>query len=526
MNCYTPAFTRGLIVCFGVACAGSTYAQSRGVQLWAGYGGNAQHTADSKYGGGQLNVIKWQTPVDTNPTYHNNDLLIHYGEPGITAQSNVVITCRHGDGSPFTVEAHRGADGGLIWSYTSTYVLPTADWTPSMGLALFPGKPSFQVGAAGLGGSSTVAAWPESGGRIGFRTDADLRIGRIKTHAFYGDANYQSNSASMDANVQVCTPLTAGPDGSVYFGYFVSGVNALGLSSGLAVVRPDGTGAAVDVATLSGNDGGIDRVAFNSAPALTPDGKTAYVAVAAGAWGRGYLVSVDTQTLAPIARIQLLDPSNQKPASVVSDGTASPTVAPDGSVFFGVLENVYASNNDRGWLLHYSGDLTQTLTPGEFGWDFTPSIVPASFKPDGSASSYYIACKYNNYVNLGSGDGQNKVAILDPSLTQTDTVTGTTVMQEVETVLGQTLDPAGGSKFPNAVREWCINSIAIDIPNETAIVNSEDGWCYAWNLATGQLTSKIQLTAGIGEAYTSTVIAPNGNVFAISNGILFAINTK
>src|SRR5208282_5991210 len=144
-------------------------------------------------------------------------------------------------------------------------------------------------------------------------------------------------------------------------------------------------------------------------------------------------------------------------------------------------------------------------TPGQFGWDITASIVPSSFKPDGGTSSYYIACKYNNYLGLGTGDGLNKVGILDPSLTQIDVRTGTTVMYEVETLLGQTPNPNGG------YYEWCINSIAIDMTNKTAIVNSEDGWCYAWNLATGAITSKIQLTAGIGEAYTSTIIAPDGN---------------
>lgn len=171
-------------------------------------------------------------------------------------------------------------------------------------------------------------------------------------------------------------------------------------------------------------------------------------------------------------------------------------------------------------MLHYSGDLTQTFTPGQFGWDITPSLVPASYKRDGGTSNYYIACKYNDYLGLGNGTGQNKVGVLDPSLTQTGNgSTPTTVMREVETLLGQTPNPNGG------FYEWCINSIAISLNDKTALVNSEDGTCYAWNLVTGQITSKIVLTSGIGEAYTSTVIAPNGNVYAISNGTLFAISS-
>lgn len=514
------ASLRGLLVCSGLAVACAAFAQAPTI-IWTGYGGNRMHTGQSLYRAGQLNVIKWSTPVDTNPTYSGNDLLIHYGEPGITCHSNVVIPVRHGSDKPFTVECHNGTDGSLIWSYTSTYTVPSADWTPSMGPVLFPGPPVPTTHPVPYVNITTQAAWPESGGRIGFRTNVDNAVvGTYSVHAFYGDANYTANAASMDGNLQVCTPLTAGPDGSVFFGYYVSGTNALSLKSGIGVIRPDGTGSYVDVNTLSGGDSGIDRVAFNSAPAITADGSTLYCAIAAGGWGRGYLVSVDTKTLNVNHRIQMLDPLNNQPASVVADGTSSPLIAPDGSVFFGVLENSFASNNDRGWMLHYSGDLSQTFTPGQFGWDITASIVPSSVKPDGSSSRYYIASKYNNYYGLGTGDGMNKVGLLDPTLTQQDNSNTATVMYEVETLLGQS--PIQGKGF----YEWCINSIAIDVPGKTAIVNSEDGWCYAWNLATGQITSKIQLTAGIGEAYTSTVIAPNGNVYAISNGMLFAINTK
>ena len=51
---------------------------------------------------------------------------------------------------------------------------------------------------------------------------------------------------------------------------------------------------------------------------------------------------------------------------------------------------------------------------------------------------------------------------------------GVTAMKPVLTVNGVTPD----SDFPNlpgAVREWCINSAAIDAVNQCAVVNSEDG---------------------------------------------------
>ena len=190
----------------------------------------------------------------------------------------------------------------------------------------------------------------------------------------------------------------------------------------------------------------------------------------------------------------------------------------------GVLESSFASNNDRGWLLHFSGDLSTTKTPGAFGWDDTPSVVPASMVPSyHGTSTYLLMTKYNNYAGLGSGNGLNKIAILDPNATETDPVTGTTVMNEVLTILGQTPDPEYDQQYPGAVREWCINSAVVDPATDSILAGSEDGKLYRWNLTTNSFTQVTTLTTGIGEAYTPTLIGPDGMVYAINNAILFAI---
>jgi hypothetical protein len=91
----------------------------------------------------------------------------------------------------------------------------------------------------------------------------------------------------------------------------------------------------------------------------------------------------------------------------------------------------------------------------------------------------------------------------------------------VITVTGVTL--TGNSNFPNAVSEWCINTVAIDPFSNSALINSEDGVLYRWNFITNTLSQNIILTSGRGEAYTPTAIGTDGTIYAINDAILFAV---
>jgi hypothetical protein len=120
---------------------------------------------------------------------------------------------------------------------------------------------------------------------------------------------------------------------------------------------------------------------------------------------------------------------------------------------------------------------------------------------------------------VGSGgNGLNKIAILDPNATETDPVTGVTVMNEVLTVLSPTPNPSLGG-----FTEWCINSAAVDPATKSVFANNEDGILYRWDLTTNTLSQKVVLTAGVGEAYTPTVVAVDGTVLAINNATLFVV---
>jgi hypothetical protein len=51
----------------------------------------------------------------------------------------------------------------------------------------------------------------------------------------------------------------------------------------------------------------------------------------------------------------------------------------------------------------------------------------------------------------------------------------------------------------------------------------QDGILYRWDLATNTLAEKIRLNAPRPEAYTPTIIGPDGTVYAINNATLYAV---
>jgi hypothetical protein len=92
-------------------------------------------------------------------------------------------------------------------------------------------------------------------------------------------------------------------------------------------------------------------------------------------------------------------------------------------------------------------------------------------------------------------------------------------MKEVITKLGVTPDP----NYSGGVKEWCINTAAVDPFTKSVMANSEDGYLYRWDLTTNKLAQRIKLSGGIGEAYTPTLIGSDGTVYGINDAVLSAI---
>jgi hypothetical protein len=481
---------------------------------WLGYSGNAQHTGISVVAAQPLQGIHWSTPVDTIFAHYSGTIYAHYGSPLITPRNTVIVTVRTSNNDTFMVQGICGYCGQVLWSQNTDYTTPPHGWIPSCGSTLAPNNTLFV---------------PAAGGTV-------MHIGKIDSNqvvtrraVFYGKDKYNADPNTYNSNVQISTPITCDRAGNIYFGFTVGGATSANLSSGLARIALNGAGSWVAASTAA-NDNNIIKVATNCAPAISNDGKIVYVAVNGNGDANnaqpGYLLALDSTTLATVGKVRLKDAQSGLDANIIDDGTATPTVGPDDDVFYGVLEIPWYSNGDRGWLLHFDKMLTTQKATGAFGWDDTGTVVPAKAVPSYTGtSSYLLLTKYNNYADGLGGDGHNRVAVLDPHATMADPRTGVTVMNEVISVLGVTPDPEN-SGVPGAVREWCINSAAIDPGTKSAIINSEDGTVYRWNFISNSLSEKVVLTPGVGEAYTPTVIGPDGTAYAINDAVLFAVGSN
>jgi hypothetical protein len=479
------------------------------------FAGNAQHTAVYDPAAQHLNAIHWSTSIDRT----NTGAYVHYGAPVLTPGNTLLTPVRIAAG--FQINAFDATTGRPKYTLPSGFIpVPIASngWVAAYQpvIATPPSGPRLY--------------YPGAGGTLWYLDNPDGDIpGAPVQQCFYTNlAGYMSNAAAFNSAVFINTPLTADTNGVVFFGFRLDGIAPAPLNTtngGFARVDPMGNAVYV-LAGPAANDSRIYRDSHNCAPALSNDGSTLYVAVKSASSSYAYLLGLDSTTLATKFRAALLDPRTHDRAQVTDDGTASPTVAPDGDVYFGVLGN--PQNTSRGFLLRFSADLQSEKPPAAFGWDYTPAIVPASMVPGYSGtSSYLIFSKYNNYAGYGDGNGINRIALLDPNATQLDphpSATNLVEMREVLTMIGPTPDAEYlGTTYPYAVREWCINTAAINPATKSIFTPSEDGRIYRWDLAANALTEALTLGPGLGEPYIPTVVGPDGTVFSLNGGKLFAL---
>lgn len=473
---------------------------------WSGFAGDAQHTGRAPVAPQPLTSIHWHVKVDHKPACCDDGPIAHYASPMITSSNTVVVPVRLGPSKGFVVKAFNGADGTKLWEFPTDYTPPLEaefEWPPPIPAALVGND----VAVAGAGGTVLMKD-------VADPTAAPHRV------AFYGLDRYRAHRGAFRKKVQITTPITASVDGTIYFGFSAAAGTPGHLRNGLARIPASGPASWIPARRLGGVDA-VTRIALNGAPALSNDGRVGYVPVVTGQKGR--LVGFDAATLKPKYRHRLKDPQTGNWAQISGSTTSSPTVGPDGDVFYGVLGNPILKHDVRGWLLHFNAELAKAKAPGSFGWDDTVSIVPAASVPSyPGGSSYLVVSKYNNYAIGPHGDGKNEIALLDPHAQQQDRFSKVHVLKEVRTVLSPVHVP---HTTPGARYEWCINSVAVDPTTGSAMANNEDGHLYRWDLDTGELAESIRLGDPAGQAYTMTVIGPDGTTYAMTNAVLYAVGS-
>jgi len=455
------------------------------IQLpWSGFAHTSQHSGVSMVPSQPLNRVLWTMTVGQGGYYTT-----HFSPPVVTRSNTVIFPMNlTNSGYNFRIEALVGDTGQTNWEQPTDFT-PGTRLVSLCPLVLTPKNRLY---------------FAASGGTVFYCDSPDATASPLFTRAaFYGLSQYLTNTNALNSNIFICTPITSDRYGNIFFGYQSEARLPIGAQGGLARIDFDGSGSWIGASNAIGSST-VNEPIFNCAPALSLDEKTVYMAFGAGNGGQACLAAMDSRTLAPLASVHLKDPETKNVAGASDGSTASPTVGPDGDVYFGVS----GDNDDRGWLLHFDSSLSVLKTPGLFGWDVTDSIVNASLVPSYQGNStYLLATKYNNY-----DAGQYSMAILDPQRGILDSQSGVTVMAPV-------LSMPSPSKL-----EWCVNSAAVDPFTKSVLINNENGWLYRWDLTSNQLTQQIALTSiQTGEAYTPTVIGVDGIVYAINRGNLFAV---
>ena len=306
---------------------------------------------------------------------------------------------------------------------------------------------------------------------------------------------------------------------------------------------------------------GSQRAALNVAPAVAPDGTIYTVSKAHFVTRYNYLIAVDANLTGkwaaslrghlhdgchaaplPVSSGSVLpkngdlggcrvgategvDPGTNEPGPgrVFDDATSSPTVAPDGSIYFGAL-TVY--NYGQGHLMHFSAQ-GAFLGAFGFGWDTTPAIYTHN-------GTYSVITK-NNHYSGGSYCGVEAFCPSDrtasnPASPEAYFITRLSPSLVIEwnfqntNMLSCKRDDQGNitctSDHPHGF-EWCVNAVAVD-SNGVIYANSEDGNLYAIR-PDGTLKQNIFQQSALGAAYTPASLGNDGKIYSQNSGRLFVV---
>lgn len=437
-----------------------------------------------------------------------------------------------------------------LWSFASDWVpVPNSGSTPST-KSLGGWEPLFQPALSGSyiyvpGGAGTIYKLNQSTGTLvshinPFGTSSGVFVSSPLTADAAGNIYYHAIQFDVawpwDENISNAWLVKIAPDDSVTtvtFKVLLPGAPTSCLWTFLPSQLPwPPSPNAVPSSIVCGSQ----RPPLNLAPAISADGSTLYTASRAHFSGRtAYLLAINTADLSlqwSTSLEQLLDDGcnvllppngqaggcrngsntgvdptqNTLGGAILSDqASASPAVAPDGSVLFGVNT---AYNYGRGHLLKFSAQgLFQANY--DFGWDSTPAIF-------GNAGSYSVILKDNHYNNGSYCNNQTWCPKASP---------GPYYMTELDSNLvpqWKFSDPTVNKNHPNGY-EWCVNAPAVDA-NGVVYGDNEDGNLYVIQ-PNGTSVQKLFLEQSLDAGYTPVSLGTDGTIYAENGGHLLVVGS-
>jgi outer membrane protein assembly factor BamB len=200
-----------------------------------------------------------------------------------------------------------------------------------------------------------------------------------------------------------------------------------------------------------------------------------------------------------------VDPQDNAPGSgrVADDGTSSPIVAPDGTIYYGAQTRW---NGSQGHLMRFDAQ-GQFLSSYTFGWDTTPAIWShgGTFSLITKENRYFVASYY--------------MTQLSPNLQVEWQLKATNT-----NACGRTPDGSIACVDLQESFEWCVNAPAVDA-NGTVYVNSEDGRLYAIAQG-GRVIGSTFLQLALGAGYTPMALGSDGRIYAQNAGHLFVVGSS
>jgi hypothetical protein len=514
-----------------------------------------------------------------NQAFGEADLLVHYQVPLIDG-NDVYMEFKSGNPSKNSFTGLNWAENKLtwqsgnlvqVWSFPSDWKAPGSYldfWEPvfhsvlANGALYVPGasgtifKVDKSTGAqiARINPFTTLDSNTYTAGPISADSSGNLYYNVIKLQpggGFYSKDSVDSwlvkvapDNSTTRVSYSVLTPGTPGPDAGCEISF----------PQAQAPWPPSPTAVAPTVRC------GPMRVALNIAPAIAPDGTIYTIARSHAAFANrsGFLIAVNPNLSlkwisslnnrfsdgcgVPISSGGVLPPNGQLGGCrvganlgvdpgvnhagggrVLDDSSASPTVAPDGSVFYGAYSRY---NYAQGHLMHFSST-GAFLGAYRFGWDLTAGIVS-------HGGTYSVVIKDNQYGEVGSYCDVESVCPSDRTVANSNGYPESYFITQLNHNLNvewrfQNTNTFSCSRQPDSSVtcvsdhpngfEWCVNAMVIDA-NGVVYANSEDGNLFALN-SDGTLKQKIFQQLALGAAYTPASIGLDGKIYSQNAGHLF-----